>query len=67
MSLKRVGAFFDARPWYFRFAYYALAFGIGSFFLLSDRSAEWAAVSGLAFATLMTLFDGLWRRMRKVD
>ena len=60
--VKAIREFFDSRPWYFRFAYYALGFGAASYFLIADRSAGWAVVSGLLFATTMTILDV--RRLR---
>ena len=54
-------------PLYGVFAYYAVAFGVVIYVL--DRivglssSVGWAIVSGLAFASLMTPFEG-WKRRR---
>ena len=55
--------FFDARPWYYRFLFYLVAFGTLTYLIQRDGLA-WAAITGLFFATLMTLVDR-WRLGRQ--
>jgi hypothetical protein len=58
------GAFFDQRPWYYRSVFYAVGFGVLSYFVSGD-TVGLAIVGGVFFSALMTALDLLWVSPRR--